>query len=260
MHLVPSQQGERRSLRGHDGRAHAPAPSFPTEWSQWLDALPFYGHLEPGQQARLRARTATLVARVRWLGFGLAITDEIRVSIAAQAALLLLGLDLDDYPNVHTIAVHREPFATTADAARPARDSVGEVGADGAVHLVWDAVRRGARDPHDGRNLVFHEFAHALDLLDGRADGCPPLPCGAPAHLHARWMRQWNAALRNLRVDAANDRPTLLDTYGARNLAELFAVATECFFERGDELGHRHPQLYELLWEYYGQDPAAAAD
>ena len=113
--------------------------------------------------------------------------------------------------------------------------------------------RRTARTSRNGRNVVLHEFAHKLDMLDGAADGTPQL--GSPEQYTA-WHRIMTEEYEHLVEDAERDRSTLLDTYGATNAAEFFAVATECFFEKPTQMRKRHCELYGLLRSYYRQDPA----
>ena len=122
--------------------------------------------------------------------------------------------------------------------------------------LVWDAVKRGARDPEDGRNVVFHEFAHKIDMLGGEVDGTPPLPDGAARRSWAQVCSEVFLALK----DGDPEVRRVIDPYGARNEAEFFAVATESFFERPKRLQEALPALYALLGEFYRQDPAARAE
>ena len=118
---------------------------------------------------------------------------------------------------------------------------------------MWDAVRHGARHAGDGRNVVFHEFAHKIDMLGGEVDGTPPLP--DRAHRDA-WAEVCTDAYRALEAeDPAVKR--VLDPYGATNEAEFFAVATEAFFERPARVRDALPDLYALLADFYRQDPAA---
>jgi Mlc titration factor MtfA (ptsG expression regulator) len=115
-------------------------------------------------------------------------------------------------------------------------------------------VLQDGRHPRRGRNLVFHEFAHQLDMLDGVINGTPPLKDKEQAQ---RWHKVMTAEYQRLIEASQEGRATLLDEYGTTNEAEFFAVATECFFDKPGPLSHRHPQLYALLAEYYHQDPAA---
>ena len=114
--------------------------------------------------------------------------------------------------------------------------------------------KKSAYDESDGRNLVLHEFAHKLDLLDGFADGCPPLQ---GREQHRRWHEVMTAEFAALQAADAVGRATVLDHYGATNPAEFFAVATEAFFEKARDLRARHGELYAALRDYYRQDPAA---
>ena len=113
-----------------------------------------------------------------------------------------------------------------------------------------------AADTASGHNVVYHEFAHKLDMLDGRADGTPPLHGRAE---YARWVEVCSQEYKGLRDRAKRGKPGLLDAYGATNEAEFFAVATEHFFDQPVALRHRHPNLYDVLHAFYRQDPAARA-
>lgn len=249
--LAPMRQRARAALL---------ATPFPPAWLDVLRGLPFYRQLDARGQARIRDDLRVLVAEKAWEGCGgLELTDEIRVTIAAQASLLLLNLEHEYYPGVTSILVYPSGFRSMAKAGpdgvvRPGAHHLGEAWSSGPVVLAWDASRHGAYDPDDGHNLVLHEFAHKLDLLDGLADGTPPL---ARDDLRA-WVATMSAEFAALRAAAAGGRATVLDRYGATNVAEFFAVATECFFERGAALRARHGELYACLRDYYQQDPAGA--
>ena len=189
---------------------------------------------------------------------GLDVTEEMKVIIAAQACVLLLHLDAGCYPGLRTVLVYPGTY-------RPRRPSwfkydlgstealVGESWRHGVVILSWDSVASQAADGVDGRNVTLHEFAHQLDQQDGAADGMPVLRTPTT-------LRNWAAVIGrhydDLVADAEQGRFTVLDYYGATNKAEFFAVATETFFERPLQLRERQPELYELLREFYGQDPA----
>lgn len=238
------------------------AQPFPPAWEPHLARLPFYERMEATSRQRLRDDLRILIAEKNWEGCGgLALTDEMRVVIAATAALLLLGLDHDHYQRVSSILVYPSGWRvpgrmSPSGELQPERSHLGEAWQQGPVVLAWDAARHGSFDPKDGHNLVLHEFAHQLDFMDGIADGRPPLRASTDA-------RTWRETLQREfdALTAADDRgkKTLLDPYGATNPAEFFAVATECFFERGPSLRARHPALYDELRRYYGQDPAGRA-
>ncbi len=231
---------------------------FPQAWLPWLEALPFYAHLSADQQARLRDDLRIFVAEKSWEGCGgLNLTDEMKVIIAAQACLLTLELDHDHYPNVSTILVYPSTYRTqdhrdAAGVVRSGQANLGEAWPGGPVILAWDSIQGDVTQGADGRNLVFHELAHKLDMRDGLADGTPPLKHRA---MITDWVRVMTKEYERLRDASEHGHATLLDHYGATNPAEFFAVATECFFEKGRHLERRHPELYAVLCEYYGQSP-----
>jgi MtfA peptidase len=246
----------------HRRRARVRARPFPPEWQAIIQRnVPMYGRLPEADRHELRARVQVFIAEKNFEGAGgLEMTDEVRVTIAAQACILLLRLDDDqNYPRLRSIVVYPSAYRVP----RQARDGMieredhavhlGESWTHGAVVLSWNSARRGAADPRDGKNVILHEFAHQLDQEDGAADGTPELERLA---LYAPWARVLSEHYLALRKAARTGRRTLLDTYGATNEAEFFAAASECFFERPVQLRTRHPELYQELSAYYGQDPA----
>ncbi|HEX5052210.1 MAG TPA: M90 family metallopeptidase [Planctomycetota bacterium] len=243
----------------HVRRRELLAAPFPAEWLPILQRLPFYRHLDERGQQRLRDDLRVLIAEKQWEGCGgLVLTDEIRVTIAAQASLLLLDIEHEYYADVQAILVYPSAYRTMprrdkSGVVRDGQANLGEAWQHGPVVLAWDAARGGALDPDDGHNLVLHEFAHKLDMLDGLADGTPPLRDRGE---FAAWVRTMSAEFARLRAAAADGRATVLDKYGATNPAEFFAVATECFFEKSRQLQQRHAELYAVLRDYYHQDPA----
>lgn len=237
------------------------ARPFPPEWVEIIERnVPMYARLSEADRQELRARVQVFIAEKNFEGAGgLEMTDEVRVTIAAQACILLLRLDDDEYyPGLRSIVVYpsayRVPRQERDGAVVREDDAVhlGESWTHGAVVLSWHSARRGAADPRDGKNVILHEFAHQLDQEDGAADGTPELERLA---LYAPWARVLSEHYLALRRAARTGRRTLLDKYGATNEAEFFAVASECFFERPVQLRTRHPELYEELAAYYGQYP-----
>jgi Mlc titration factor MtfA (ptsG expression regulator) len=193
---------------------------------------------------------------------GLTLTEEMKVTIAAEACLLLLHLEGPCYPTLRTVLVYPHGFVPKSVGSRgtgqvvpPPVRLMGESWGDGVVVISWDDAVRGARNPDDGENVVLHEFAHQLDAEDGITDGTPILPAGA--------LRTWGGVLseeyERLHRDIAEDRKSTLDEYGATNKAEFFAVATETFFEKPVQLEREHPELYGQLRQFYQQDPARRA-
>ena len=193
---------------------------------------------------------------------GLEMRDKIKVIIAAQACLLILHLDQVFYQKVHTILVYPSVFRHRSQGAEQGgvvvqreHTNLGEAWPGGPIILAWDHAYQGGRDPDDGQNTVFHEFAHKLDMLDGLTDGIPPLTMD---HEEEAWRERFLQAF-HLHVAAVEaKRKTLLDPYGATDIAEFFAVATEIFFERPHRLLQKEAQVYDLLKTFYRQDPAAA--
>jgi Mlc titration factor MtfA (ptsG expression regulator) len=240
------------------------AEPFPVEWLAILERnVASYSRLGADEQARLRDLLRALVAEKRWEGCGgLALTDEIKVTIAAQAALLLLGIEPDSFRRVQSIIVYPSGYRAPLHRGAPGlvterAPRAGEAHYHGPVVLAWDAALRGGRDALGGRNTVLHEFAHQLDFLDGWADGQPWLAGRASPR---RWRDVIKAELERRRRAAQAGTPDVLDDYAATNVAEFFAVSTECFFGRPVELLARHPELYELLQSYYRQDPAGCLE
>jgi len=195
------------------------------------------------------------------------VTESMKLTIAAQACVLLLHRNTDYYPGLRSILIYPSTFFATvtrpmgAGALEETLESrVGEAWESGAVVLAWDAVCQGTADPADGHNLVFHEFAHQLDFEDGRADGAPVLPCPASwfqnGNRYRVWARVLGTEFEQLQTKAANGQSSVIHEYGATNPAEFFAVATESFFERPLEMRATHPELYAELQGYYAQDPA----
>jgi Mlc titration factor MtfA (ptsG expression regulator) len=236
---------------------------FPAEWAGIIQrTVPFYARLPVHDQCELQGHIQVFLDEKRFEGCGgLTITDEIRVTIAAYACMLLLHRETDYYPLLVTILVYPHPFVVSRYQAGPAgqvieadQELAGESWRHGNVVLAWDQVQHSAFDLHDGHNVVFHEFAHQLDEEDGSANGAPVLP---RLSMYRVWARILGADYAELVRDAEEGRVSVLDQYGATNPAEFFAVATEAFFETPSKLRTQHPQLYAELMLYYQQDPAA---
>ena len=236
---------------------------FPPAWLAIIKKnVPFYYRLPQADQRELQGHIQVFLAEKHFEGCGgLELTDEIKVTIAAQACLLLLHRETDYYPRLITILVY--PHAYVAKSVEPIGRGVvlegettrlGEAWKEGVVVLSWDDVRRGASDLHDGHNVVLHEFAHQLDQQDGSADGAPILEHHSQ---YVTWARVLSDEYDQLRRDTEKGRRDVLDEYGATNPAEFFAVATECFFEKPAQLQKRHPELYSELKRFYRQDPAS---
>jgi Mlc titration factor MtfA (ptsG expression regulator) len=237
---------------------------FPDSWEEILHRnVVHYGMLDEAEKAHLRALIQVFIEEKNWEGAGgLEITDEMRVTISAQACLLLLGLSHNFYRNVQSIIVYPSTvippqrklgfFETTLEPVAPELPVIGEAHQQGPVIIIWDAVLRSARHPRSGHNVVYHEFAHKLDMLDGLADGTPPL---RDRDEYRDWVQTCSGEYLRLRQDAEKGKKSFLDAYGATNESEFFAVATEQFFDQPRLLLEHTPDLYRVLREYYRQDP-----
>ena len=245
-------------------RRHKKARSrpFPPEWSEIIQRnVPYCARLSDAEQRQLRDNIKVFLTEKRFEGCaGLEITDEIRLTIAAQACILLLNRRGDYYSRMKSIFVYPREFFVERTFRKP--DGVvvevefgrlGESWYRGPVVLAWDSVRHGAADSRDGRNVVFHEFAHQLDSESGPVDGAPQLDRQL---MYLAWARVLGAEYAELIDDIEHSRRTIVSAYGATSPAEFFAVITECFFERPTQLRRKHPELYEQLRRFYHQDPA----
>lgn len=251
------------SRRKHRRRERIAAQPFPHEWERILSGnVDAYVRLPLDQPARLQKLVQVFVAEKKFIGSGgLQITDEIKVTVAGQACILLLGLpELDVYPLVREVIVYPHDFGEIIDAVGPdgrryriPEALAGQAWHRGPVVLDWDSVEHSVYSPCDGYNVVYHEFAHALDMqAGGRADGIPPLATKERSRV---WSRVFNAEYSAFREAALRGKPTFIDPYGASNHAEFFAVVTEHFFEQPRRMRAKHPELYEQLRLFYRQDP-----
>jgi MtfA peptidase len=242
----------------------AEKPFFPA-WEEIARRnVSHYCMLDADERNRLRALIQVFIAEKEWEGCGgLELTDEIRVTISSLACLLLLGLPHDYYRNVLSILVypstvvppqrkigHFEIPLAPVEIPHPV---IGQAFQQGPVILIWDAVLHGSRHPDQGHNVVYHEFAHKLDMLDNAADGTPPLRDRVE---YRDWVTVCSREYLRLKRDAETGRKSFLSAYGAVSEAEFFAVATEQFFDRPLRMKEQAPDLYRVLREYYRQDPA----
>ena len=223
--------------------------------------VPAFSGLTNDEKAKLRQLVSRFIKKKNIEGCaGLEITDEIRVTIAAYACLLILHQNGPIYPDLDTVLVYPQSYFAEVKE----RDEIGvitegyeerfgESSPLGVVVLAWDDIKLSAGDTR--HKVVYHEFAHQLDIADyWKADGSVRLPGKAR---YAAWARVLGSEFRRLQRDADNDRETVLDKYGAEDPAEFFAVATEAFFTQPALLREKHPELYKELSLYYKQDPAS---
>lgn len=226
---------------------------FPKEWERYLQKnVKLYDSLPLPLQDELKGYINLFVATKHFEGAGgLEVTDEMRVTVAALACLLLLNRKTRNYPKLRTIILY--PSAYIAD---PETDTVhlGESWNDGEVVLSWNHVTSSSQDLRDGTNLVLHEFAHRLDQEDGAGDGVPILQTQAQYYT---WAEIMSEEFKRLRSRVEKGYKTLIRPYGATNSAEFFACITENFFERPHKLKKKHPEIYQELQTFYQLDPAS---
>ena len=215
--------------------------------------------LDGDDQGRLLEIASWLLSRKCWeAARGFELDDTVRVVVAAQAALLVLGLSTDHFRQVSAVVIHPSTVHTTGERLGPSpytrtSDALPVLGLAldrrGPVVLAWDQVLADAHGTVPGQNVVLHEFAHKLDMLDGMIDGTPLLP----RDVRAEWVRVCTAVYQDLIV--GTPRPPMR-WYGATNPGEFFAVATEVFFGQPKELAALEPELYDVLARFYRQNPA----
>jgi Mlc titration factor MtfA (ptsG expression regulator) len=238
---------------------------FPQDWEIWLrHDFRHFPRLTAVEQNRLRRDVRLLVAEKHWEGCnGLVVTDEMRITIAAHAALL--GLGFDDVPFERLLSVLIYPDTFVSRQVRRAKwggveeadePRLGEAWYQGPVLLSWREVQEQCVATDSGRNVVIHEFAHLLDMQNHEVDGIPALD----RHIHPeKWVATFHVEYERLIRQARFGRRTVLDYYGATSEAEFFAVASEAFFERATQLREESPELYAILHQFYRQDPASRA-
>lgn len=232
--------------------------------SAWLDILrrnvKQTAWLDDDEAERFQAWIAVFLAEKRFEGCrGFEITDEVRVTIAAQAALVMLGFDGEHLDRLQSVLVYPGDYVAPKSAPLEGggqlewqEERLGETWAGGSMVLSWPRVMDGGRLRDGPRSVVIHECAHAIDMLDGEVDGIPPL--ASP-----REARAWAQAIDEcqLRFDEALDegRSVPFDDYAAESPSEFFAVTSECFFQDPHRLARFDATLYDLLRQAWKQDP-----
>jgi len=250
----------KRALRNRRIKQLALMP-FPDEWVKILERnVSLYRYLPDALREQLHNDVKIFIAEKHFEGLGgLEMTDEIKVTIAAEAAMLLLNRKNSDYPKLTSILVYPSAYVTKQSTdigggvyIEGQSVRLGESWQHGSVVLAWDNVRQGAVNSQDGHNVVLHEFAHQLDQEDGTADGAPILEKRSS---YAAWARIMSKEYEQLRSNAEHHKKSVMNKYGATNPAEFFAVATETFFEKPKQLKKKAPDLYAELMSFYNIDP-----
>jgi Mlc titration factor MtfA (ptsG expression regulator) len=239
------------SARRQQKRRALLSTPFPQEWSATLKKnLPPYQKISPQLQQQLNEYIRIFISEKSFEGCGgLTLTDEIKVTIAAQACMLLLNRKCDCYPKLYSVLVYPSTYVVSTRSnsdLHPTDSSVrlGESWKHGTVVLAWDSVKGGALNFQDGHNVAMHEFAHQLDQEDGRADGAPILEMFSA---YSAWSRIFSKEYKLLQKKTLKGKKSVMDKY--------VAVATETFFEKPAQLNKKHPELYHELQVFYKVNP-----
>lgn len=242
-------------------RARLARRPFPAAWRAILKRrVPYVRRMPADLQLQLKQRIQVFLAEKPFIGCaGLVVSEEMRVTIAALACLLILNRPTDYYPSLRQILLYPGAFVVDrvhdhgGGVLREERRALsGESWSQGQVVLSWQDTLEGAAVADDGRNVVIHEFAHQLDQEKGRASGAPLLARRAD---YRRWSRVMTAAYQELQAQSQRGEETLLGDYAASDPAEFFAVASEVFFEQPERMASEQPALYGELSGYYRIDP-----
>lgn len=233
----------------------------PRHWLNIIESnLAIYHSLEIHQQKQLQGYVQVFLKEKQFIGcMGLQVTEEMRVTIAAIACLLLFGDRKTYFPNLRSILIYPHAYIVNEIVMRDhyiveerlvAR--LGESWTQDQIILSWEQIQQDLRNWQDGHNVILHEFAHQHDQEDGRAEGVPILPRTLD---YALWAKVMTTDYLQLCDQVERQHKTIIDSYGATNPAEFFAVVTETFFEKPKQLYQHHSSLYELLQRYYQLDP-----
>ena len=222
--------------------------TFPQERRDWLaDRVPFYAQLGESERRRFERDVQFFLSEQRFEGVkGASLTDELRLSVAAGAALLLHGRPDWEWPTRRTILVYPDRFDDTYHKSAFASLD-GMIHAQGPIIFSKKAIEKSWSDAHDGDNVVLHEMAHVFDTLREGASG-------TPSFLNPRSAESWRGIVQE-EMEKASRGSSLLRPYAASSPGELFAVAVENFFEKPGALADRHSELYEALSAFFNLDP-----
>jgi len=227
-------------------------------WLKTTDKLPLLASLSAVEMAELRVLSTLLIHRKTFTGVqGVDITEEIKIIIAAQACLEILKLGIDSFDGWEEIIVYPSAFKVE----REVQDDLGlvsneqnvlsgEAWGQGPVILSWDDVERDSFTLRAGHNVVIHEFAHKLDMLNGRANGMPPLH---PDMLIEEWTESLSTAYQHL-IKRLEHHHAEINAYAATNPAEFFAVMCEYFFTAPEILKKHYPKVFKELRAYFGRE------
>jgi len=224
-------------------------------------AVPLYRRFAAPQRQRLEGLVGIFLDEIDFEGCGgQTIDDEVRLTIAGRASLLLVGREGDLFSKLRTVLVYPSEYVAPGNELMPDGTvfegpdrRLGESWSIGSVVLAWDEVVSGGTGGSGSLDVVLHEFAHQLDAENGPVDGAPFLPS---AEARQQWAEVLSRAYNDLEQQVEWGRQTFLDPYAATNPAEFYSVLTEYFFVRPIALRHHFPDLYRQLHVCYGLDPA----
>lgn len=233
---------------------------FPPHWLALVEQyVPIYTKLAVAERRRLQGYVHVFLSEKQFIGCdGLAVTEEMRLTIAAVSCVLLLNERGNYFPKLKSVLIYPNEYAvdeTTSNGFYIEEKRVtrlGESWTRDQLVLSWQQIQFDAHHWNDGHNLILHEFAHQLDQANDEAEGVPVLSQKAE---YSRWAQVMNYEFQRLYTAAQQGLPTVMDSYGATNPAEFFAVATETFFEKPNAMHRKHTALYELLRDFYKLDP-----
>lgn len=221
--------------------------SFPTSWERILEKqIAFYQDYSESEKIKFKYYLKLFIWEKHFLSAGeMTITDEVKVVVAACAIRLILHLDLNHYNHLNEIIVYPYHFRHPDDEGIV----FGEANQWGSVVLSWPAVLNGLKNSHDAHDTALHEFAHVLDLADGHFDGTPLLK---DFRAYGPYARVLSHHFLSMRSSKNHCRKELLRSYAKKNEAEFFAVATEVYFEKDEQMKEQAPELYQELKDFYG--------
>ncbi len=230
-----------------------------SDWHKVITKIPLLNNLTGTEKARLRQLSSLFLARKTLVGVkGLELTPAMQISIAAQACLLVLNLGLDAYNGWVEIVIYPGAFKVNRNFTdanglvhQENQSLSGESWERGPLILSWDSIELESRQLIPGHNVIIHEFAHKLDMLNGRANGMPPLHPNMPIEI---WSQTLSQAFNTLKRRLEHFKHSDINPYASTNPAEFFAVISEYFFTAPQILTEHCPEVYEQLKQYYRQD------
>lgn len=222
--------------------------------------VPLCRHLPATLETLYYQKVARFIDEIYFKGYdGIIISHELKLKVAGHACLLTLKRVDKDYKKLHSVHIIPESFQQEMPSENG--NYLSEVNGvsfeNGKIVLAWNATVLGAKNTFDGHNVALHEFSHQFDQEDGDADG---VPSDLPIELYGKWSAVMKRGFDKIQKRSRKKRRQLIDPYAATNPAEFFAVLTETFFEKGKHLKRKEPELYDLMKEYYGLDPAGWTD